>query len=48
MECLLSLYDDVIKNIVLIIQGYRPYRYNPEWVQNVWQTVRPSSEDHRC
>ena len=19
-----------------------------EWVQNIWQTVGPSSEDHRC
>ena len=28
--------------------GYKPYRYNPEWVQNIWQTVRPSSEGPRC
>ena len=32
---------------VLFYAGCKPYRYNPECVQNIWQTVRPSSEDHR-
>ena len=30
----------MILNALFNYAGCKPYRYNPEWVQNIWQTVR--------
>ena len=42
LECV--EYDGIIKYFVLIMQGIN-HIGDPEWIQTVWQTVKPSSGD---